>query len=67
MPLVRKVKQANGAIVEQAVPLSEYRFLRWPARDLAAGASFIAGARVRVVSVVGQGAAPIAPASAVAR
>ena len=32
------------------VPFGEYRFLRWPERELAAGASFSASARVRVIS-----------------
>lgn len=48
MPLKRKVKQADGRIVEVAVPLSEYQSLRWPARTLGAGEQFSASARVRV-------------------
>lgn len=50
IPLKREVKQANGKLVTVAVPFGEYRFLRWPERELAAGASFSASARVRVVS-----------------
>ena len=29
IPLTRKVRQPNGVEVEQPVPLSEYRYLRW--------------------------------------
>ena len=29
LPLTRKVRQASGVEVEQPVPLSEYRYLRW--------------------------------------
>ena len=50
IPLVREVKQANGKLVTVTVPFGEYRFLRWPERELAAGASFSASARVRVIS-----------------
>lgn len=51
VPLLRKVKQADGKLVEVPVPLAEYRFLRWPERDLAAGASYSVSARTRVISV----------------
>jgi uncharacterized repeat protein (TIGR01451 family) len=39
IPLVRKVKNAQGQEVAQEVPLSEYRFLRWNVPQLAAGAN----------------------------
>jgi hypothetical protein len=65
VPLVRKVKQADGRLVDQPVPLAEYRFLRWPARDVAAGANFVASARVRVISAASAASASAsAPASA---
>jgi uncharacterized repeat protein (TIGR01451 family) len=48
MPLKRKVQQADGRWIEVAVPLSEYRSLRWPARTLSAGEQFSASLRVRV-------------------
>ncbi len=48
-PLKRKVKQANGESAEQLVPYSEYRFLRWAARDLAVGTSLKYSARVRLL------------------
>ena len=35
IPLTRKVRQPNGVEVEQPVPLSEYRYLRWFPGDLA--------------------------------
>ena len=50
IPLMRQVKQADGKLVTVNVPVSEYRFLRWPERELVAGASFSASARVRVIS-----------------
>lgn len=34
MPLSRKVRQPNGVTVEQPVPISEYRYLRWAAGEL---------------------------------
>lgn len=48
MPLKRKVQQPDGRWIEVAVPLSEYRSLRWPARTLSAGEQFSASLRVRV-------------------
>ena len=50
IPLKRKVKQADGKLVTVPVPLAEYRFLRWPERELASGASYSTSARVRVIS-----------------
>ena len=51
VPLMRKTRRADGQWVEVAVPLAEYRALRWPEQQLAAGASFTTTARVRVISV----------------
>ncbi|MBL8520267.1 MAG: hypothetical protein JNK75_06300 [Betaproteobacteria bacterium] len=39
MPLRRKVRQANGVELEQLVPLSEYRYLRWYPGEIGAGKS----------------------------
>lgn len=50
MPLKRMVRQPDGKDLEQRVSLAEYRYLRWPAQDLAAGASVKAAARVRVAT-----------------
>ncbi len=50
LPLMRKQLQANGQWVQVPVPISEIRYLRWPARDLAAGDSFATSLRVRVLS-----------------
>jgi hypothetical protein len=47
-PLKRKVKQPNGVEVEQPVPLSEYRYLRWYPGDMAAGAALVFSARFKV-------------------
>lgn len=47
-PLKRKVKRA-GVDVEEPLPLSEYRALRWTAGDLAPGRSVSFRARVRVI------------------
>ncbi len=62
VPLLRKVKQADGKLVDVPVPLVEYRFLRWPERDLAAGASYSVSARTRVISV-GASVSAATPAS----
>lgn len=59
LPLKRKVKQADGKLVEQPVPYADYRFLRWPARDLDAGKILAYSTRVKVVADV----APVAVAS----
>jgi hypothetical protein len=48
VPLKRKMKQPNGVVTEQLVPLSEYRFLRWSAIDLGPEKSFVASARFRL-------------------
>ena len=50
IPLMRKVRRADGQLVDTPVPLAEYRTLRWPERDLAAGASVATSARVRVIA-----------------
>jgi uncharacterized repeat protein (TIGR01451 family) len=39
VPLTRKVKNAQGQVVVQEVPIAEYRFLRWNVPQLAAGAN----------------------------
>ena len=49
-PLMRKLRRADGQMVDVPVPLTEYRYLRWPEQQIAAGASFSTSARVRVVS-----------------
>jgi uncharacterized repeat protein (TIGR01451 family) len=48
MPLKRAVKRADGAIVDELVPPSEYRFLRWNSPDLPANATLHYSARVSV-------------------
>ena len=50
VPLMRKLRRADGQLVDVPVPLNEYRSLRWPEQQLAAGASFTTTARVRVIS-----------------
>ena len=50
LPLKRKVKQANGNETEQAIPVSEYRYLRWYPGDLAAEKALIFSARFKVVN-----------------
>ena len=49
-PLMRKTRRADGQLVDVPVPLNEYRSLRWPEQQLAAGGSFTTTARVRVIS-----------------
>ena len=48
VPLVRIVKDENGKDKKVAVPLEEYRNLRWELTRLEAGKSFEVKARVRV-------------------
>ncbi len=55
LPLKRKVRLPDGTYREQQIPLAEYRMLRWNVRELAAAASMVVSARVRV-----QGVAPSA-------
>lgn len=50
VPLMRKARRADGQLVDEPVPLAEYRHLRWPEQQVAAGATFSTSARVRVVS-----------------
>lgn len=56
MPLKRKARTAAGVEVEQTVPLSEYRALRWYPGTLAGEVEVTFTARVRVVD--NQPAAP---------
>lgn len=58
LPLKRKVRNANGVEVEQPVPLSEYRFLRWYPGDMAPEASLSFTARFKVAD-----SAPLAAAA----
>lgn len=48
IPLKKRTQQVDGKVVEQLVPYAQYRFLRWPAQDLAAGknVAFVAQATV---------------------
>lgn len=47
-PLRKKVQQPNGVVVEQTVPVSEYRFLRWSGIELGPEKSFNVAARFRL-------------------
>jgi len=48
IPLKRMVKNGEGKLVEQEVPISEYRALRWSIGDLAGGESRTVSARVKI-------------------
>jgi uncharacterized repeat protein (TIGR01451 family) len=48
LPLMRRVQQGDGRWADVPVPLAEIRYVRWPARSLAAGEQFDANVRVRV-------------------
>jgi hypothetical protein len=50
IPLKRKIRQPNGVEIEQIVPLSEYKFLRWSVGDLAAEKSVAVSARFKVAN-----------------
>ncbi|MBL8513355.1 MAG: hypothetical protein JNJ55_05125 [Betaproteobacteria bacterium] len=58
MPLKRKVRQANGVEVEQTVPLSEYKFLRWYPGEIGPGKSQVFSARFKLSD--GVAAVPVA-------
>lgn len=49
MPLTRRVRNAEGQWQTVAVPLAEYKAVRWPARTLAAGEGFDVSLRVQVI------------------
>lgn len=49
-PLQRWVVKPDGRREQQAVPVAEYRFLRWPLGDLAPGQSLAVAARLRVAN-----------------
>lgn len=51
MPLVRRVPQPNGGEVDQAVPISEYRYLRWYPGELTPVNSLAFSARFRVLDL----------------
>jgi uncharacterized repeat protein (TIGR01451 family) len=53
MPIKRLVKQADGKEVLQAVPLVQYRALRWQVDQLEAGKTANFSARARVESLSG--------------
>jgi uncharacterized repeat protein (TIGR01451 family) len=48
IPLKRKVKNAQGVTVEEIVPASEYKALRWNLETLAGSESRTVSARVKV-------------------
>ena len=51
VPLMRRVKKADGRVVDEAVPLAEYRAMRWPEQMVAAGATYTVSTRVRVTEL----------------
>lgn len=50
LPLVQKVRQSNGVEIEQPVPLSQYRYLRWYPGEIAAEKSMTVTARFKVAN-----------------
>lgn len=48
VPLVRRVTQADGKVVESKVPVAEYKALRWSVGDLKAGKTIVVKARMKV-------------------
>jgi uncharacterized repeat protein (TIGR01451 family) len=60
LPLKRVVKQADGTLREELVPTREYRYLRWPASDLAAGGALSVSARVTVATDIAASVASVA-------
>jgi uncharacterized repeat protein (TIGR01451 family) len=51
VPLVRRVKQADGREVVRTVPASEYRWLRWSLGTLGSNSARTVSARMRVQPV----------------
>ncbi|MGH7731869.1 MAG: hypothetical protein ACRENJ_11540 [Candidatus Eiseniibacteriota bacterium] len=58
LPLVRKVRLANGDEVVRQVPPAEYRFLRWRLGAIDAGRTESVRARVRVIPLAEAAATP---------
>ena len=50
MPLMRSVRQPDGSQRSEAVPLTDYRALRWNVGTLAASGSAVVSLRVRIDS-----------------
>ena len=50
IPLIRKVKQPDGKLQEQEVPIAEYRALKWSVKELSAGKTTTVSARVHVTN-----------------
>lgn len=46
LPLLRHVRRADGTTADEAVPVSEIRYLRWAPAELAANTSLAVSARV---------------------
>lgn len=50
LPLMRKVRKADGTQADQAVPVEQYRYLRWAPQDLPSGAVAHVTARVKLTA-----------------
>jgi uncharacterized repeat protein (TIGR01451 family) len=59
MPLMRTVKQADGSDRREAVPLADYRAVRWEIGALAPGASSDVALRVRIDEPVNASASAV--------
>lgn len=53
IPLRREQRRADGRVTVEAVPLSEYRYLRWQLGDLPAGAERSVSARMQLPPLAG--------------
>lgn len=54
VPLMRQTRSAGGQQKSEAVPYSEYRFLRWDIGELSAKKSIVVSARARLGSAKGK-------------
>lgn len=61
VPLRRVVIGADGRSQTHEVPLEQYRFLRWNIGDLAAGATRVVSARVRMINTTASAASEVRP------
>lgn len=54
VPLMRQVRRADGSSVEERVPLTDYRYLRWAPADLAANGVLTVSARAVVAGAAAE-------------
>ena len=61
VPLTRSVRQPDGSLRDEPVPLADYRFVRWELGTLAVGADATVKLRVQIDSTVAAAASAARP------